>query len=223
MGCLCEVNSRTTTPGRFITLEGGEGAGKTTQISRLKDWLEDKAIPVMTTREPGGSDGAEQIRDLLVNGEVSRWDPMTEALLHFAARKDHVEKVVKPALAAGYWVISDRFADSTMAYQGYGHDLGVEVISDLYKLVLPDFSTDLTIILDLSVEEGLGRANARSGGEDRYERMETGFHQRLRDGFREIAEQSPDRCALVDASADADNVFSALVEVVETRLFQDQD
>jgi dTMP kinase len=204
--------------GKFITLEGGEGAGKTTQISRLKDWLETRNINVLTTREPGGSEGAEQIRELLVNGDIARWDAMTEALLNFAARRDHVEKVIKPALAAGTWVISDRFADSTTAYQGYGHGLGADVISAMYDLVLPSFSTDLTIVLDLETEAGLKRALSRSDGEDRYERMDIEFHQRLRQGFLEIARNSPDRCALIDASGDENQVFTALLAVVQARL-----
>ena len=204
--------------GYFITLEGGEGAGKTTQISRLKDLLADQGIEVLTTREPGGSEGAEQIRALLVNGDPGRWDSMTETLLHFAARRDHVEKVVKPALADGKWVISDRFADSTMAYQGYGHGLGVETISRVYDIVLADFKPDLTIVLDLDVEAGLGRALSRSGGEDRYERMEIEFHRQLRQGFQEIARKDPERCALIDASGDADSVFTLLSGVVRDRL-----
>jgi dTMP kinase len=204
--------------GRFITLEGGEGAGKTTQIARLKDWLIERDIDVLTTREPGGSEGAEQIRDLLVNGDVARWDAMTETLLHFAARRDHVEKVVKPALEAGKWVISDRFADSTMAYQGYGHGLDVEQIESIYKTVLSSFNTDLTLIFDLETEVGLSRAISRSGGEDRYERMDIEFHQRLRQGFLKIAQNAPDRCAVVDASGDADAVFNQIQTVVQDRL-----
>ncbi|MBT3702015.1 MAG: dTMP kinase [Alphaproteobacteria bacterium] len=204
--------------GKFITLEGGEGAGKTTQIKSLKNWLNDRNIDVLTTREPGGSEGAEQIRDLLVNGDVARWDAMTETLLHFAARRDHVEKVVKPALEAGKWVISDRFADSTMAYQGYGHGLGIDQIQTIYDTILSSFNTDLTIILDLETEVGLSRAISRSGGEDRYERMDIEFHQRLRQGFLEIAKNAPDRCCVVDAAGDADDVFDQIRAVVQDRL-----
>ena len=204
--------------GKFITLEGGEGAGKTTQIKSLKNWLNDRNIDVLTTREPGGSEGAEQIRDLLVNGDVARWDAMTETLLHFAARRDHVEKVVKPALEAGKWVISDRFADSTMAYQGYGHGLGIDQIQTIYDTILSSFNTDLTIILDLETEVGLSRAISRSGGEDRYERMDIEFHQRLRQGFLKIAKNAPDRCCVVDASGDADTVFDQIRTVVQDRL-----
>ena len=212
------MTSDTPRIGRFITLEGGEGAGKTTQINRLKDALTKRGFDVLTTREPGGSEGAEQIRHLLVNGDVARWDSMTETLLHYAARRDHVEKVIRPALEQGTWVISDRFADSTMAYQGYGHGLDLTVINGIYKLVLGEFSTDLTVILDLDTEEGLKRANSRAEGEDRYERMDIEFHQKLRQGFLEIARTSPQRCAVIDASSDADTVFNALWDVISNRL-----
>ena len=208
--------------GRFITLEGGEGAGKSTQISRLAGELESAGVDVVRTREPGGSTGAEHIRALLVEGDVGRWQPMSEALLHFAARADHVAKVIRPALEAGKWVLCDRFADSTMAYQGYGHGLGPVVIHDLYQLVLGDFHPDLTIVLDLDVTIGLGRAAERAkeltAGEDRYERMDIAFHQRLRDGFLAIAKAEPERCAVIDASLEAGDVFATLREVVSERL-----
>jgi dTMP kinase len=205
-------------PGRFITLEGGEGAGKSTQISRLAGELETAGLGVVLTREPGGSEGAEQIRKLLVEGEVARWHPMSEALLHFAARVDHVDKVVRPALAAGNWVLCDRFADSTLAYQGYGHGLGPTAINELYRLVLGDFRPDLTLVLDLPVEVGLERAGRRAGSEDRYERMAADFHQRLRDGFLAIAAAEPDRCAVIDANRSSDDVFTDLRGLVRDRL-----
>jgi dTMP kinase len=222
MGCPGKVTSDAKTRGYFITLEGGEGAGKTTQITRLKTALVERGVDVLTTREPGGSEGAEQIRDLLVNGDVARWDSMTETLLHFAARRDHVEKVIKPALEAGTWVISDRFADSTMAYQGFGHGLGADTIEAVYKVVLGDFAPDLTVILDLDVETGLGRAISRSDGEDRYERMDTSFHNQLRQGFLEIAQNSPERCSVIDASKNADVVFEALQNVVVTKFLPEK-
>lgn len=151
--------------GRFITLEGGEGAGKSTQIALLAKQLQDRGIDVQTTREPGGSPGAEAIRGLLVTGAPDRWDAMTEALLHYAARRDHVRVAIEPALARGTWVLCDRFADSTMAYQGYGHDLGRDVIDRLHALVLGPLQPDLTLILDLDETTGLTRAVARSGNE----------------------------------------------------------
>lgn len=192
--------------GRFITLEGGEGAGKSTQLRRLADGLAARGIDVLTTREPGGSPGAEEIRALLVSGETGRWGAVTEALLHTAARRDHLERTVWPALEAGRWVLCDRFFDSTMAYQGYGLGLGRDLIGGLQATALGDFRPDLTLILDIAVEAGLRRAAARSGGEDRYERMDIGFHQRLRDGFLDIARREPERCAVIDADADVDTV-----------------
>lgn len=208
--------------GRFITLEGGEGAGKSTQQRRLAAWLRDSGVEVVETREPGGSPGAEQIRELLVTGEAGRWDPLTEALLHFAARRDHLVKTVAPALARGAWVVSDRFADSTMAYQGYGHGLGREKIAALYELVVGDIRPDLTLVLDLPVAEGLARSHARAAdqahGEDRYENMDVAFHERLRAGFHDIVAREPQRCVLIDASGDADAVASKIRAAVIERL-----
>lgn len=204
--------------GRFITFEGGEGAGKSTQVKRLAARLAAAGVDVLTTREPGGAPGAEEIRKLLVDGAVGRWQAMTEALLHYAARREHLDATVLPALAGGRWVLCDRFADSTMAYQGYGHGLGREAILRLHALVVPDAKPDLTLILDLDVEAGLVRAKGRAGGEDRYERMDRAFHERLRDGFREIAEREPERCAMIDAAADVDTVAARIAETVAARL-----
>ncbi len=207
--------------GHFITLEGGEGAGKSTQVKRLTAALSARGIEVVQTREPGGTPGAEDIRALLVTGDPARWDAMTETLLHYAARRAHVEKTVKPALARGAWVISDRFADSTMAYQGYAGSVGREAVAALHKLVLGDFAPDLTLVLDLPVETGLARAKARMTGavqaEDRYERMGLVFHESLRAAFHEIAKREPERCRLVDASGNPDQVAAALWQVVAAR------
>jgi dTMP kinase len=208
---------------RFITLEGGEGAGKSTQIARLADALRLSGIDVLTTREPGGSPGADAIRRLLVEGEPGRWDGETEALLHFAARRDHLVRTVWPALAAGTWVLCDRFADSTLAYQGYGHGLDRNVIDTLYRLAVGDFRPDLTLILDLPAEAGLARAATRHGEsdgavEDRYERMEVAFHRRLRDGFLAIARDEPYRCAIVDAAQEAASVAATIRAIVGDRL-----
>jgi len=212
------VSAGSGSDGVFITIEGGEGTGKSTQIAMLAGALRTAGKDVVTTREPGGSEGAEQIRRLLVEGEVGRWDALTEALLHFAARRDHVEKVIRPALAADKWVISDRFADSTMAYQGYGHDLGKEAILRLYEVVLGDFRPDLTIILDMPVSDGLARTAERSGNEDRYERMDISFHEKLRRGFLDIAAAEPDRCAVIDAAANVETVGQSVLQVVRDRL-----
>jgi dTMP kinase len=202
--------------GKFITLEGGEGAGKSTQAKLLGRGLGEAGQPTVVTREPGGAPGAEDIRGLLVTGAVGRWDPMSEALLHSAARHEHVTKTIQPALDSGTWVISDRFADSTMAYQGYGHGLGRQVVEGLNEWVLGSFAPDLTLILDMDVDDGLARAVA--GAEDRYERMGRDFHQRLRDGFLEIASREPGRCAVIDAGARVDEVQAAINAVVRERL-----
>jgi len=204
--------------GRFITMEGGEGAGKSTQCRLLKDALARNGRIVVTTREPGGSPGAEEIRRLLVDGDVDRWDPMTETLLLLAARRDHVRQVIDPALRRGDWVVCDRFSDSTMAYQGYGHGLDRAMLRDLSARVLDEFAPDATLILDLPIDAGLARAADRDGGEDRYERMDRAFHERLRQGFLDIARREPDRCIVIDADADAASVHAAIMSVIDARL-----
>ncbi len=187
--------------GKFITLEGGEGAGKSTQIDALAERLRAGGIDVVTTREPGGAPGAEAIRKLLVTGETGKWTPMTEALLFAAARDDHLSHTIRPALENGKWVVCDRFSDSTRAYQGAAEGLSPEVIDALDKLVVGTTQPDLTLILDLPVEVGLARATSgEEGDENRYERMGTAFHERLRRAFLDIAKANPKRCMVVDAS-----------------------
>jgi dTMP kinase len=205
-------------PGRFITLEGGEGAGKSTQIVRLKSMLEQRGRTVVTTREPGGAPGAEMVRKLLVEGPTERWDGTTEALLHFAARRDHLRSTVWPALKQGAWVISDRFADSTVAYQGFGHGLDRAMLGKLYGIAVGDFRPDLTLILDLPIEIGLGRAAARRGSETRYENLPAECHARVRAGFRDIATAEPGRCVVIDATQDIDAVAEAIAAAVHRRL-----
>jgi len=218
--------------GRFITFEGGEGAGKSTQLRLLADALKDCGRSIVTTREPGGSPGAEEIRQLLVEGTVGRWDAISEALLHFAARRDHVERLIRPALARGDWVLCDRFADSTMAYQGYGHELGREPVATLQQFTIGALAPDLTLILDLPVEAGLARAGireadgGRAGGDDdgegagetRYERMDRAFHERLRAGFLDIARREPGRCVVIDAAQPCARVRAAVRAAVAARL-----
>lgn len=206
------------TKGRFITLEGGEGSGKSTQTRLLKDQLEKHGLDVVLTREPGGSQGAEEIRNLLVNGDVARWDGMTEALLNFAARRDHLVKTVWPALEAGKWVISDRFADSTIAYQGYGHGLDLNLLYQLWDVAVDGFKPDLTFVLNLPVETGLARALGRGAGEDRYEKMQTHFHQSLQTGFLEIAKNDPARCCVIDANRSIEDIQQDLMATLCTRL-----
>ena len=207
--------------GRFITLEGGEGAGKSTQIQRLAEKLRARGETVCVTREPGGAPGAEAIRQLLVTGETTRWSPKSEALLHFAARAEHLERTIRPALARGEWVISDRFTDSTIAYQGPG--VGLEFINQLKELVVGTDMPALTLILDLPVEAGLARAKLRQGkensAEDRYERMGTEFHEGLRQAFLNIAKNEPERCVVIDASGTEEMVAAAIWKTAESRLF----
>ena len=207
-------------PGRgcFITLEGGEGAGKSTQCRLLSAALAENGHTVVATREPGGSPGAEEIRRLLVDGAVDRWDAMTETLLLLAARRDHVRHIIRPALERGDWVVCDRFSDSTLAYQGYGKGLDRAMLRDLSARVLEEFAPDATLILDLSVDAGLARATQRDGGANRYERMDKAFHERLQQGFLEIARQDPARCIVIDADADTAGVQAAIATAIGTRL-----
>lgn len=205
--------------GCFITLEGGEGAGKSTHIRHLAERLKERRLDVLLTREPGGTPGGEAIRHLLVNGDTGRWQPMTEALLHTAARVEHVQKVIEPALSRGVWVISDRFADSTRAYQGAAQGLSVETVDDLQRLALGTFAPDLTLILDLPVTVALERTRERgAGAEDRYERMGNSFHERLRAAFLGIARNEPVRCRVIDASGSVEEVASRVWTTVRDAL-----
>jgi dTMP kinase len=198
------------TRGKLITLEGGEGAGKSTQARLLAKHLGERGIAVALTREPGGAPGAEEIRALLVTGATGRWDPFTETLLHYAARREHMARFILPALEAGQWVISDRFIDSTLAYQGYGLGVDKTAIGRLRETVLGGFKPDLTVILDVSPEIRRARTTSRGGAEDRYERMTEAFHDRVRAGFLEIAAGEPDRCAVVSADAGIEAVAEGI-------------
>lgn len=210
------------TKGIFISLEGGEGTGKSTQIKRLADALRTTGHDVLTTREPGGTPEAEKIRDLLVRRDGGNWTPFTECLLLYAARVQHVETLIKPALAAGKIVISDRFADSTRAYQSYGHGLPLKQVEDLNTLSLGDFRPDLTFILDMDVEEGLARAGKRlssdNSAEDKYESLALAFHQRLRMGYLEIAGREPERCVVINAGRSIDDIAKDLEAKTRERL-----
>jgi dTMP kinase len=201
--------------GYFITLEGGEGAGKSTQARRLAAALAAAGVPVLRTREPGGAPGAERIRDLLLS--PGSWDSLTEAMLHFAARREHVVRSIRPMLEAGAWVICDRFADSTLAYQGAGQGLAHETWARLCDLTLEGLQPDLTLILDLPVEAGLARAGARSAA-DRYEKLGADFHARIRAGFQDIARRNPARCVVLDAARDAESVYAVISATLSQRL-----
>jgi len=204
--------------GRFITIEGGEGAGKSTQLALLAAALGGVGIAVQRTREPGGSEGAEAIRRLLLEGADERWDAIAETLLFYAARREHVTRLIQPALDRGVWVVCDRFADSTIAYQGHGRGLPLAELQALHRFALGDFAPDLTLILDLPVAEGLARAAKRSGSADRFERLDPAFHERLRQGFQQIAATNPQRCVVIDASGDVDSVHRAVLAAMAARL-----
>ena len=204
--------------GRFITLEGGEGAGKSTQLKRLVVRLEASGLDVVATREPGGSPGAEAIRDIVLRGTADRWSPVTETLLMYAARRDHVERVIRPALARGAWVVCDRFADSTRAYQGAAGGTDPGLIAALETYILEGTRPDLTLIFDLPVTVGLERAHVRAGAEMRFESKGAAFHERLRDGFLAIAEAEPGRCSTIDARGSIEEVEARVWAVVNGRL-----
>lgn len=201
--------------GRLITLEGGEGAGKTTQCAGLLQRLRAHGRRAIATREPGGTPEAEAVRALLVeNAPAPRtWDATSEALLHFAARRSHLKRVIEPALARGDWVVCDRFVDSTMAYQGYAMGLGRAAVETLHHLVLDGLSPDLTLILDLPVADGLARARSR-GEDNRYEMRDTAFHEAVRRAFLDIARRDPDRCTVINARDGVDAVAAAIERAV---------
>lgn len=204
--------------GRFITFEGGEGAGKSTQARLLAERLREAGHSVVETREPGGTKRGEEIREFLLSGQAKDFGPMGEAVLFSAARDDHVREVIGPALGRGDWVLCDRFSDSTAAYQGAAGGVRPSVIRALEKVATGDTVPDLTFILDLPPEAGLKRATARNGHEaaDRFEGMERRFHEALRACFLQIAAEAPHRCIVIDAqqpeSAVAEDVWEAVVE-----------
>ena len=204
--------------GRFITFEGGEGAGKSTQLKRLVARLEKTGHKVVATREPGGSSGAEIIRDIVLKGQADRWSPVTETLLMYAARRDHIERVVRPALAEGAWVVCDRFADSTRAYQGAAGGADPGLIAELEVHILEETVPDLTLIFDLPVAQGLERAFTRAGAEMRFESKGQAFHERLRESFLSIAQAEPARCAVIDAMGSLEEVEGRVWAAVNERL-----
>ncbi len=203
--------------GKFITFEGGEGTGKSTQCQHLARRLNNKGIHVMTTREPGGSQRAEQIRETLLNGVDERLGSFAEALLFSAARDDHMTKIIKPALRAGSWILCDRFTDSTRVYQGVGGGVSGEVLDSLEELVVGNSTPHFTIVLDMPVEKALNRARAQSGKPDRYEMMDVNYHRQLRKAFLDLAEENPTRCVVVDASGTEAYVADAVWDAVRRR------
>ena len=199
--------------GRFITLEGGEGVGKSTQVKALAQALQERGIDLVVTREPGGSEGAEKIRELLLTGDEERWSPKAEALLFAAARTDHVDKVIRPAVLAGKWVLSDRFIDSSLAYQGGAGELGIEAVRAINAFGIEEWFPDRTLVLALA--EGGARARARDNeGSDRIGGRPEGYHQKVDLAFRLIAAEEPERVRIVDASGEPEAVTRRLLEAV---------
>jgi dTMP kinase len=207
--------------GRFVTFEGGEGAGKSTQIKMLADHLQKEGVRVVLTREPGGSPGAEIMRHLVLSGMGKLLGPEAETLLFAAARDDHVRNVILPALNQGSWVLCDRFFDSTRAYQGSQGKVAPDVLNAMQRVTIGDLKPDLTLILDVPVEIGLQRAAARrgTGNPDRFEGEDIKFHKGLRDAFHKIAAEDPRRCVLIDATASAETVSQLVWDAVRERLF----
>lgn len=205
--------------GRFITLEGGEGAGKSTQVKRLSAELRQRGFEVVETREPGGSPGAETIRQLLLQGDEDKWTAGAEALLFAAARADHVARTIKPALARGAWVLCDRFLDSSLAYQGGAGGLGVEAIRALHKVGSEGFMPDRTLLLRLPSDEAASRARNRDGdSSDRIGGRDATYHQKVTAAFDELAKEDPDRFRTIDADADPAEVTSRLLKALEDLL-----
>lgn len=211
--------------GFFITIEGGEGSGKTTQIERLVETLEGRGHDVIVTREPGGTPEAEAIRALLVQRDGGDWSSMAEVLLLFAARLMHVRDLIKPALDEGKVVICDRFTDSTIAYQGYGRGLDITKIRKIERLTLDDFRPDLTFILDIDAKTGLSRSNKRlsetdegAQTEDRFERLDISFHETLREGFLEIARRDEERCYILNAVQSVDELAEEIENIAIAKL-----
>ena len=201
--------------GKFITIEGTEGVGKTTNMAFIEGWLEAKKLPYISTREPGGTPLAEQVRELLLAPRAELVCSASELLLMFAGRAQHIDQVIEPALAEGRWILCDRFTDATYAYQGAGRKMGSDLIAELEILVQGSLRPDLTLILDIPVDIGLKRASARSDP-DRFELEQVEFFERVRRGYLGIAEQDPDRCKLIDASQSLEQVQSQIANVLET-------
>lgn len=208
--------------GYFVTFEGGEGAGKSTQVHRLCEYLRGHGREVILTREPGGTLEAERIRDLLVRNDGGQWSPLEECLLLFAARSHHIRTLIKPSVEAGKIVICDRFTDSTRAYQGYGLGVDMQKIESLNETVIEGFKPDLTFVLDIDVRAGLARSTdrlaAESSNEDRYERLDLDFHQKLRQGFLNMAEQEPARFCIIDADRSEDEIANEITNELDKRM-----
>jgi len=201
----------------FITFEGGEGSGKTTQSAILYRALLQLGVNVVLLREPGGTEGAEQIRHLILKGDGDRWTPRAEALLMSASRAELVQKCLLPYLEKGTWVICDRFTDSTLAYQGFGHNLGFESIEGLNKFTVGNLEPDVTFIFQIPPELGLERTASRKEGEDRYERFDLSFHQRVAEGYKEILKRNSSRCVPINALLEIDAISPLILNEIKKR------
>lgn len=204
-------------PGRFITFEGGEGTGKTTQAKRLAETLQSAGYETLLTREPGGTFGAEAIRDLVLSGSQDRWSGMTELLLMYAARQDHIEKLIKPALERGVWVLSDRFSDSSMAYQGYARGLGKDRVLAVHNAIMDGFEPDMTILFDMDPVLAMKRVETRGEDLSRFDSETMEFHNTLRDAFKDIAKDNAERIETLDASASLEAVETRVLHLVRGR------
>lgn len=204
--------------GLFITLEGGEGAGKTSALVTIEQWLSDRGRTVVRSREPGGTPAAEKIRQVLLDPETGELEPMTELLLMFAARAENLARVIRPALARGHDVLCDRFTDASRAYQGGGRGLGIGQVNRLAGLVHPDLQPDLTFLFDVPVEVGMQRVAGRGDGNDRFERSRSDFLERVRAAYLTLARLEPERFVIIDASQEQKAVQQQLIEVLEGRL-----
>ena len=199
----------------FITFEGGDGSGKSTQVNLLKDYLDNLNFETIKTREPGGTPSAEILRDLLTTGEVEKWTPMSEALLMWAARYEHLIQVIEPALNSGKNVICDRFYDSTYAYQGVAHNLGIDKMEKLKKIIIGDIEPDVTFVLDIDPKVGLKRSLNRPNQENRFESYNIDFHNKIRSAFLEIAKKNKNRCVVVDASLNEQEINNLIITVID--------
>ena len=199
----------------FITFEGGDGSGKSTQVNLLKDYLDNLNFETIKTREPGGTPSAEILRDLLTTGEVEKWTPMSEALLMWASRYEHLIQVIEPALNSGKNVICDRFYDSTYAYQGVAHNLGIDKMEKLKKIIIGDIEPDVTFVLDIDPKVGLKRSLDRSNQENRFESYNIDFHNKIRSAFLEIAKKNINRCVVIDASLNEQEINNLIITAID--------
>ena len=199
----------------FITFEGGDGSGKSTQVNLLKNYLDNLNFETIKTREPGGTPSAEILRDLLTTGEVEKWTPMSEALLMWASRYEHLIQVIEPALNSGKNVICDRFYDSTYAYQGVAHNLGIDKMEKLKKIIIGDIEPDITFVLDIDPKVGLKRSLDRPNQENRFESYNIDFHNKIRSAFLEIAKKNKNRCVVIDASLNEQKINNLIITVID--------